>query len=328
MNELIITSKQDTEVSQVPPAYYPTVVSKQERSRLDRYARYITDVKLSNWTSINIVEYRDYLLAQGLSASSVKAHLSTVRTALARVGRDRDYWYGVASEIAPNASLLERKAIVDEIIVRYADSIAPKVATVKTTTVQDTVDSQFVRLSVQDQRTLLNAPDRNSLAGLRDAAIIGLALATGLRADELCSLKIADIRQTVQGELGVLVREGKGKKQRFVPYGAEKGILALIDQWLARAGITEGDIFRGVNNKGEILAVGIDPNTFNRRLARYMDVNPHDLRRTYAKTRYQQGMDIVSISRNLGHADIKTTMTYIGETDIDKRVPVYGLQYT
>lgn len=125
----------------------------------------------------------------------------------------------------------------------------------------------------------------------------------------------------------MLVRAGKGNKQRFVPYGAERGVLMLIDQWLERAGITEGAVFRGVNNKGQVLAAAITTNTFDRRLARYMDVNPHDLRRTYAKTRYQQGMDILSISHNLGHADIKTTMTYIGETDIEKRLPTVGLDY-
>lgn len=324
MNELTIQS--NAVVTEVPPTFFPAIISKQERSRLNKFVLYMTD---RSWLSVNLTQYAAYLISTGLSPASVKAHLSTLRTALGRVKRDRDYWYGVAAQIAPNAGTLELKAIVDEIVVRYTDAIEP--VKIEVAKVQDKPDSEFIRLTLKQQKALLTLPNRDSLAGLRDAAIIGMALATGLRADELCALTVADLKQTVEGEIGVLVREGKGNKQRFVPYGAEKGVLTLVSLWLARAGIVEGDVFRGVTNTGYIKTNGIDPNTFNRRLARYpldsLELNPHDLRRTYAKTRYQQGMDIVSISKNLGHADIKTTMNYIGETDIERRLPTAGLDY-
>lgn len=307
----------------IPPSFFPASMSRTEKNRLNKYALYIG----TNWTTHNLTAYRDYLLQSGLSQSSVKAHLSTVRAGLERISLERDYWYSVA----PSADVLERKAFVDELVTRLQNAINPKVATVNTTVVQDRLDTEFVRLTVKQQTALLKQPNRASLAGLRDAAIIGLALATGLRADELCSLTVADLRQTVGGEMGVYVREGKGNKARFVPYGAERGVLALIDVWSERAGVTEGDVFRGVNNKGQILASGIDPRSFERRLARYsvdgLTVTPHDLRRTYAKTRYQQGMDILAIRDNLGHADIRTTQIYIGDVDISERVPTAGLDY-
>jgi len=48
-------------------------------------------------------------------------------------------------------------------------------------------------------------------------------------------------------------------------------------------------------------------------------VTPHDLRRTYARRLYEGGLDVVAIQQNLGHADLKTTLGYIGTLDADRR---------
>jgi integrase len=48
-------------------------------------------------------------------------------------------------------------------------------------------------------------------------------------------------------------------------------------------------------------------------------VRPHDLRRTYARRLYEAGLDLVAIQQNLGHADVKTTLGYIGTLDADRR---------
>jgi len=306
-------------IGNVPPSYYPPVMSRAVKNRLATYAHYVGNSG-GNWARHNLEAYALFL-SQSLQPSSVKAHLSTVRQALARLARDRDYWYSYTQGMP----MLEAKAAVDEIVTRLRDAVEP--FKVPTKISQETPDDTFTRLSLLEQARLLSKPNRDTLAGLRDAAIIGMALATGLRADELCSLTVADLRRYVGGELAVHVREGKGGKERLVPYGAEKGVLVLVDRWLARAGITEGDVFRGVTKGGDVLPTGIDPNTFARRLARYADVNPHDLRRTYAKTRYQQGMDILAIRDNLGHADIRTTQGYIGDMDVSARVPTLGLDY-
>jgi len=56
-------------------------------------------------------------------------------------------------------------------------------------------------------------------------------------------------------------------------------------------------------------------------------VNAHDLRRTYARRLYVAGVDLVAIQQNLGHADVKTTLGYIGTLDAKARKPpkVYDL---
>jgi integrase len=50
-----------------------------------------------------------------------------------------------------------------------------------------------------------------------------------------------------------------------------------------------------------------------------LTVHPHDLRRTYARRLYEEGLDLVSISQNLGHASTRTTLLYIGELGAEKR---------
>ena len=71
--------------------------------------------------------------------------------------------------------------------------------------------------------------------------------------------------------------------------------------------------------------------TFERRLLVYpvdgLLINPHDLRRTYAKQQYLNGMDIVAIMDNLGHASIETTLDYIGEMNAEKRMQSQRNQY-
>jgi integrase len=117
---------------------------------------------------------------------------------------------------------------------------------VKTLTVQDESDAQHIRLTAKQANELIHLPDRSTLAGLRDAALIGLALATGLRADELVSLKIDDLYHRLGGKDALLVRESKGFKQRLVPYGAHISVLQLVHKWMNTAGIKSGYIFRGV----------------------------------------------------------------------------------
>jgi integrase len=320
------------EQNPIPPKFMPMKPSKDEMSRLGRFANWIND-KGYSWVSPDLSAYRDHLL-ETLSPRSVKAHLSTVRKALQRVARDRDFLYHVAATVAPEGTAkLDLKPMVDEFTTRIDIATHPDEVRVKTLTVQDASDAEHVRLTAKQANELIHLPDRSTLAGLRDAALIGLALATGLRADELVSLKIDDLYHRLGGKDALLVREGKGFKQRLVPYGAHISVLQLVHKWMNTAGIASGYIFRGVTKgvTGKVLDEPITVRTFERRLLLYpvdgLLINPHDLRRTYAKQQYLNGMDIVAIKDNLGHASIETTLDYIGEMNAEKRVPSQGYQY-
>ena len=95
----------------MPPKFLPMTPNKDELSRLGRFARW-TNTNGYSWVNPDLSAYRDHLL-ETLSPRSVKAHLSTVRKALQRVARDRDFLYEVAATLAPEGTAkLDLKPIV------------------------------------------------------------------------------------------------------------------------------------------------------------------------------------------------------------------------
>jgi integrase len=322
MNNLIVRPN-------IPPRFLPVNPSKDESSRLLMFADWM-HTEGQSWVNPDLAAYRDHLLLK-LAPLSVKSHLSTIRKAIKRIMLNRDYLYEAASHIMPDATMMELKPMVDEFTERLKIAIDPDMSFVKTVTVQDVSDSAYVRLTAKQADSLIRLPDRNTLVGLRDAALIGLALATGLRADELLSLRIDDLYHKLGGKDAIIVREGKGRKQRLVPYGAHISVLQLVHKWINTAGIKSGLIFRAVTRSGKLRNNSFSVRAFEERMKLYevdgLIVTPHDLRRTYAKQLYLNGMDIVAIKDNLGHASIETTLNYIGEMNADKRVPVQGYHY-
>jgi site-specific recombinase XerD len=288
-----------------------------------------------HWHQPNLKQYRDHLLKR-LSPRSAKQHLSTIRSRYQSLLKDnavrRALYEAVGEQLEKDGvgdTPANRKAYVDELVTQLENDIDPENSRVTVTKAQDTFDSDHIRLSVAQANTLLSMPALDTLEGIRDTAIIGLMLCTGIREAELASLDVKDLRQTINGELALRIREGKGKKARGIPYGELDWILAIVDLWLEKAGIENGPVFRGFKSrwmnhprKDRITTRAVQkilkkyPVSINGELR---DVKPHDLRRTYAKLFYEAGGDLVALQQNLGHASINTTIKYIGDRDIDKR---------
>lgn len=312
----------------IPPSFIPDNPSKDDKSRLLKFARWINK-QGGSWVSPKLRDYRSHLL-NTMARSSASTHLSTVRQGLQRIADDRDFLYAVAASNAPDGTpLINLKPYVDEFATRL--DIAIRSANVKRRKSQDRTDNAFVRLNPTQATALIHLPNRASLAGLRDAALIGLSLATGLRADELLSLEVANLRAISDGIEGIQVLNGKGDKDRIVPYGEQIAVLDLVQCWLDTTGIQDGIVFRAVSRYGNLRHDSLTVRAFEKRLNDYqvdgLKVTPHDLRRTYAKQQYDNGMDIVSIKANMGHENIETTLGYIGKTDMAKRMPVTAYRY-
>jgi integrase/recombinase XerD len=166
-------------------------------------------------------------------------------------------------------------------------------------------------LSREATARLVEAPDTQRAAGVRDRAILELLYATGMRASECMGLRLEDLNLTA----GYAICTGKGAKQRLVPVGAQA--LAWVSRYLrdARPPATRrrdcGRLF--VNPRGGPLsrqslwtlvrraAVGAG---LTRR------VSPHVLRHSFASHLLQGGADLRSVQAMLGHADISTTQIY------------------
>lgn len=149
----------------------------------------------------------------------------------------------------------------------------------------------------------------------RTKAIILLFLESGIRAKELCHLDDGDINFE---ERRILIRVGKGGKQRWAFFGA-RAEDALKTYLQYRAGATGGPLFRGLGSKnmGDRLTPDALRHLF-RRLAKRgsiaMPPSPlHSFRHTFAHKALAAGVDGLHLQQLLGHSDIETTQRYVRE---------------
>ena len=321
----------------------PDQPNKDLRSRLNFYIDWLT-ARRRAWYQPDLQAYRDYLLHDRtrtdkrgnrkpatLSEATALAHLATIRSRynalLTRSNEARDRLFDLAN---PDASEAEQQALVNEFFLRIANDVHPASAPVKLVEKQDSADSEHLRLKPYQVSALVQAPGISTLRGLRDTALMTLMVCSGIRAAEAAALRVDDLRQRLGGELSLRVREGKGGKQRLIPYGPLDWCLMYVDAWLRDADINAGPVFRGIRRGGKsVRPRGIGAWTVNDIMNSYpisIDgalclVKPHDLRRTYARNAYDFGMDLERIRQNLGHTSLQTTQTYIGALDGRDRHP-------
>ena len=139
----------------------------------------------------------------------------------------------------------------------------------------------------------------------RDAAVLEVLYASGVRVSELCSLEISQIDL----EASRLTVWGKGAKERRVPLG-EPAKAALAD-WMAirhEAAPPEaaGAVF--VNERGRRLTPRDVRRIIDRRSS--SPTHPHALRHTFATHLLDGGADLRAVQELLGHSDVATTQRY------------------
>jgi integrase/recombinase XerC len=157
--------------------------------------------------------------------------------------------------------------------------------------------------------------DRGPVAA-RDAAVLEVLYATGIRVSELCGLDLADLDRARQ----VIRVLGKGSKERTVPLG--RPALRAVEAWLgkARAQLVTGEsgqaMFLGERGKR------IDPRVVRRVVHRRLqttkgapDLGPHGLRHAMATHLLEGGADLRSVQEMLGHASLATTQIYTHVTN-------------
>lgn len=147
---------------------------------------------------------------------------------------------------------------------------------------------------------------RSACKTKKERAILEFLLASGVRVSELCSIQIADINFDT---LAVIVKEGKGAKQRTV-YITDLASKYLID-YLTSRNVNGNYLF--YNKRKQPLNTGGVRHilkTVGTR-AGVTNVHPHRFRRTFATGLSNRGMEIQEIGKLLGHTNINTTLTYV-----------------
>ena len=166
-------------------------------------------------------------------------------------------------------------------------------------------------LSVEEVKHLLDTPDPKLPLGARDAAMIELLYAAGLRVSELVNLKLQDINL----EAGYVRVLGKGSKERIVPIGyyAQQS----IDHYLETS---RAALLKNLISPYLFVARAAKPMTrqgFWKLLRRYAHkagllkkISPHSLRHSFATHLLEGGADLRAVQVMLGHVDISTTQIY------------------
>jgi len=162
-------------------------------------------------------------------------------------------------------------------------------------------------LNEADCVKLTYCPDDQTDIGVRDQAVLELLYGAGLRATELCSLKVEDVELR---ERLIHVRQGKGGKDRQVPINnfCAGAVKRYIDScrsdgptlFTSAAGrpLSRVDVYRLVRKHGRNAGI-------------VKKVHPHMLRHSFATHLVSGGADLRYVTEMMGHGSAETTAVYV-----------------
>ena len=253
---------------------------------LKAFAEYLSAENIHGFcyaTEENLNSFLYELSEMGISSKSRARYISSLRTFYKKLQSDRKIEINIAQEISLPKS--ERK-------------------------LPDT-------LTYEDVEQLLEQPNIDKPAGVRDRAILELLYACGLRVSELLTIRQRDIIS----EAEIIRVFGKGSKERIVPIGSS----AL--EWIAKCQRKSRPLFMKTKDTDDILFLNQRGNPLSRmfiwklvsksaeQAELEVHVHPHMLRHSFATHLLEGGADLRAVQEMLGHSDISTTQIY---THLDK----------
>ncbi len=172
-------------------------------------------------------------------------------------------------------------------------------------------------LSRAEVVAILEQPDTEKPAGLRDRAMLEVAYGSGLRVSELVALQLNDLEL----EEGFIRCRGKGGKERLVPLGGEarRWVEAYLGRSRPRYCRRHQEAFLFLTQQGAPMT----RQWFGKVLKKYAQhagvseekVSPHVLRHSFATHLLEGDADLRAVQAMLGHARIATTEVY---THVDR----------
>lgn len=171
-------------------------------------------------------------------------------------------------------------------------------------------------LNVNELEILLKQPDATTIKGRRDLTLLQVLYDTAARVQELCNLKVGDLRLTSQP---MVVLHGKGNKTRLVPI--TKSTCELLIQYINENKLhiqSDNSSYLFTNpRKDRLSRVGVahiiskyitkaNLNNSNK----LPKITPHCLRHSKAMHMVEAGINLIYIRDFLGHESIETTEIY------------------
>ncbi len=172
------------------------------------------------------------------------------------------------------------------------------------------VMSPISPLNGRELGRLLAATGDTSWLNKRNRAMLELMVRTGLRVGEMVELRTEDV--TIGPRLGeVLVRHGKGMKERNIPLGRQ--VRGALEAYLAMRPEKAGDRLFVSRTYKPLSTRDIQRMVQNAtyRAGIHRKITPHLLRHTFATRALRSGVDIATLSRLLGHETLVATARYL-----------------
>ena len=169
------------------------------------------------------------------------------------------------------------------------------------------------RLTKQEASKLLEAtynyPYDYKYLRARNHAVFSMFMFAGLRKAELLKLKYTSVDLE---NMSIFVSQGKGNKDRIVPISLT--LAQSLKRYLEerrRLNKTCPEFFASLNRNLGFTDTGLKRLVIKMRKASGIRFTIHELRHTFATLMLEGGCDIYSLSRMMGHSDIKTTTIYL-----------------
>ncbi|WP_226665715.1 tyrosine recombinase XerC [Metabacillus litoralis] len=170
-------------------------------------------------------------------------------------------------------------------------------------------------LYTEEIEKIFSISDCNTPLGQRNQALIEVLYGTGIRVSECCNIKLTDLDFFI----GTVLVNGKGGKQRYIPFGsyAQDALEQFINR--GRISITshlsasDQHSYLFVNHRGaQITERGVRYilNEMIKKASSTLHVHPHMFRHTFATHLLNEGADMRSVQELLGHAHLSSTQVY------------------
>ncbi len=167
-------------------------------------------------------------------------------------------------------------------------------------------------------RQLLDAPPADTVAGLRDRAILSVGLQVGLRRAEIAALTVGDLHQNRGFDALRLTRKGGRRDALAINPQATQRIRAYLE-YAGHGAEHDGPLFRPLrgNAKPYDPAGRMDPDAIDRLVRKYAAAiglprgySAHSMRATFITTALENGAQLEDVQKAAGHRDPSTTKLY------------------
>jgi site-specific recombinase XerD len=258
----------------------------------------------------NYDRYLDRFLAHSKITSPVRLTEEAVREFRLHLNREPGV-SGSMKKKTQNYYLIALRAFLKYLRKRGVESLSPERIELAKASGRD-----LDLMSSAELERLMGAPKGDSLAALRDRAILELFFSTGLRVSELCSLD-TDLDLT-RDEFSI---RGKGEKVRVV--FLSPAAKAAIKKYLGKRGDIDEALFIQLGRASkQAKDLRLTPRSVERIVKQYAikagitrKVTPHVIRHSFATDLLENGADLRSVQALLGHENIATTQVYTHVTD-------------